>query len=76
MEAPFDRAALNCPFLRAPLTNGSGTWSAQAYCRLPSGHLRPISRDVLQRVCAHGRFYGCPGYRFWKGSVGVGVPSR
>ena len=73
MKALLDHGTLNCPFLRAPLTDREWMNSAQAYCRLPSGRMRVISRDMLERVCVHGRFYDCLGYRFWKGSVGTGV---
>ena len=63
------RSPLYCPFLLPILVDGTWSYSSQPSCRLPSGELRGISACEFERFCVAGRYYDCPGYRFWRQSA-------
>jgi len=64
------RSSRYCPFLLPSLgKSGGGLVRQQPSGRLPSGQVRAIRAQDFQRLCVEWRYYGCPGYRFWRGGA-------
>lgn len=58
---------LRCPFLCGRVAAArEGAPGSEASCRLPSGRVRSLSPETVARLCTGGRYFSCPGYRFWR----------